>query len=173
MSPEVPAFCAEVPSTVTPAGVRKEGMNPPLPNSVPGATLKDFLAITKALSDENRVRMLLVLRDREVCLCQLAEFIGLALSTASKHMSILRQADLVETRKDGRWLYYRLAGPEAAPVVREALHWLQVTLEEDRQISKDRERLHNTQELYSRNPCANRGSEVDLSQEDSSCGDRV
>jgi len=72
--------------------------------------MRDFLAITKALSDETRLRLLLALRDQEVCLCQLVELVSLASSTVSKHMSILRQSRLVDGRKDGRWMYYRLAG---------------------------------------------------------------
>ncbi len=129
-------------------------MKLPLSTSVSGATLKDFLAITKALSDENRVRMLLVLRGREVCLCQLADFIGLALSTASKHMSILRQAGLVETRKDGRWLYYRQAGAEAAPVVKEALRWVQETLGETPRTLCDLQQLREALKTYPENACS-------------------
>ena len=70
----------------------------------------DFMAIAKALADENRVRLLLALQKQELCVCQLIELIGLAPSTVSKHMSILRQARLVEARKEGRWVYYRPAG---------------------------------------------------------------
>ncbi len=128
-------------------------MKPTFPSHLPGLSLRDFLAVTKALSDENRVRMLLVLRDREVCLCQLAEFIGLALSTASKHMSILRQAGLVETRKDGRWHYYRLAGPEAAPPVVEALRWVQKALGGTSQARPDLERLPEALRTYPENAC--------------------
>ena len=78
----------------------------------------------KALADENRVRLLLALRKQELCLCQLVELVGLAPSTVSKHMSILRQARLVEGRKDGRWQYYRLAGANASPAVRQAIEWV-------------------------------------------------
>ena len=53
--------------------------------------MRDFLAVTKALADETRVRLLLALRDHELCLCQLVELVALASSTVSKHMSILRQ----------------------------------------------------------------------------------
>jgi ArsR family transcriptional regulator, arsenate/arsenite/antimonite-responsive transcriptional repressor len=45
-----------------------------------------------------------------LCLSQIIELLGLAPSTVSKHMAILHQAGLAETRKDGRWIYYRLAG---------------------------------------------------------------
>ncbi|MHC4105048.1 MAG: ArsR/SmtB family transcription factor, partial [Planctomycetota bacterium] len=68
----------------------------------------DFINMTKALSDENRVRAIMMLRNGELCVCQLIEMLGLAPSTVSKHMSILRQARLVQVRKEGRRMYYRL-----------------------------------------------------------------
>src|SRR3972149_9935915 len=85
-----------------------------------GDTMRDFMAVTKALADENRVRLLLALRKRELCLCQLIELVQLAPSTVSKHMSILKEAGLVDCRKEGRWMYYRLPGSDAAAVVRKA-----------------------------------------------------
>ena len=69
----------------------------------------EFLNITKALAEENRLRILLALDGAELCVCQLVELLELAPSTVSKHMSVLRQARLVESRKDGRWMHYRLA----------------------------------------------------------------
>ena len=96
-----------------------------------GVGLWDFMAIAKALSDEQRVRMLLALQGRELCLCQLVELVSLAPSTVSKHMSILRQSRLVEGRKEGRWMYYRLAGPRAAPAVRQAIDWVRRSLVND------------------------------------------
>jgi len=79
--------------------------------------VKQYLAITKALSDPNRVRMLCALRVGELCVCQLIELLGLAPSTVSKHLSVLNQAELVESRKEGRWVHYRLPrkrGPDVA-----------------------------------------------------------
>ena len=70
--------------------------------------MKQYLVIIKALSDLSRVRMLCALRGGELCGCQLIELLGLAPSTVSKHLSILNQAELVESRKEGRWVYYRL-----------------------------------------------------------------
>ncbi|TFG44900.1 MAG: ArsR family transcriptional regulator, partial [Candidatus Brocadiia bacterium] len=55
-----------------------------------------FLSITKALADESRVRTLMALDGRELCVCQITELLGLAPSTVSKHMAILTQARLVE-----------------------------------------------------------------------------
>jgi len=103
--------------------------------------MRDFLAITKALSDETRLRLLLALRHQEVCLCQLVELVSLASSTVSKHMSILRQSRLVDGRKDGRWMYYRLAGKEAPLAVRKALQWTLESLADDRRAAEDTARL--------------------------------
>ena len=86
--------------------------------------MREFMNITKALADENRVRMLLALREGELCVCQITELFGLAPSTMSKHLSILHQAGLVESRKDGRWIYYRLPGKDAPLAVREAIDWV-------------------------------------------------
>jgi ArsR family transcriptional regulator, arsenate/arsenite/antimonite-responsive transcriptional repressor len=72
-------------------------------------TMDDFIAITKAFSDPHRVRALLALRKGELCVCQIIELLGLAPSTISKHMSVLKQAGLVVGRKDSRWVYYRLS----------------------------------------------------------------
>lgn len=82
----------------------------------------DFLNITKALTDENRLRILMALRNRELCVCQVTAFLDLAPSTTSKHLSVLRQARLIESAKHGKWVYYRLADAEhASPAVRDAL----------------------------------------------------
>ena len=91
--------------------------------------MRQFMNITKALSDESRVRVLLALRGGELCVCQLIDMLGLAPSTVSKHMTILAQADLIVCRKDGRWHYYRLPGAqEAEPPIRAALAWLDTTI---------------------------------------------
>jgi ArsR family transcriptional regulator len=100
------------------------------------------------------VRLLLVLGEGEVCLCQLADFIGLALSTASRHMSILREAGLVRTRKAGRWLYFRQAGCDATPVVREALGWLRVSLAHDPQAGRDRQHFEDVLQCSPEDSCA-------------------
>jgi ArsR family transcriptional regulator, arsenate/arsenite/antimonite-responsive transcriptional repressor len=90
--------------------------------------MKEFLDLTKALADENRVRLLLALRGGELCACQLTELLRLAPSTVSKHLFLLKHAGLVESRKDGRWIYFKLAGKKAPVVVREAMDWINKSL---------------------------------------------
>jgi DNA-binding transcriptional ArsR family regulator len=102
--------------------------------------MESFLAITRALSDENRVRALLALRDKEICVCQLIELLQLAPSTVSKHMTVLRQARLVEGQKRGRWMYYRQATVDAPFEVRKALEWVRACALSSR-IRDDRKRL--------------------------------
>ena len=98
--------------------------------------MRDFMAITKSLSDRNRVRVLMFLRGGELCVCQLIEMLGLAPSTVSKHMSILYQAGLVETRKEGRWTYYRLSD-NPSPIIQGALGWIEKSLSRESQIVAD------------------------------------
>ena len=86
------------------------------------------MAITKALSDPNRVRMLLALRHGELCVCQITELFGFAPSTISKHLSILHQAHLILSRKSERWVYYRLPDKTAPVAVRDALDWVHKSL---------------------------------------------
>lgn len=100
-----------------------------------------ILNITKALSDENRVRALMILEDGELCVCQIIELLGLAPSTVSKHMSILRQAGLVEARKQQRWMYYSLAAENSPKEVRQIIKWLSTNLQDDPKIKKDKKEL--------------------------------
>ena len=79
--------------------------------------LASIVRIGLALSDSTRVRLLHALRGGELCVCQLIELVGLSPSTVSKHLSILRDAGLVDSRKDGRWVHYRLAAHPRFPVV--------------------------------------------------------
>jgi ArsR family transcriptional regulator len=100
-----------------------------------------FLNITKALAEENRVRILLALEGHELCVCQIIELLELAPSTVSKHMSVLRQARLVESRKDGRWMFYRLADESAPAEVNEAVAWVKKSLSPNKRIHEDAKRL--------------------------------
>ena len=99
--------------------------------------MQDFLSITKALSDENRVRVLMALNVGELCVCQIIELLNLAPSTVSKHMSILKQARLVEGEKNGKWVYYRLPGGGAPKAAAEAIEWAKRHLVSEATIKRD------------------------------------
>jgi DNA-binding transcriptional ArsR family regulator len=101
----------------------------------------EFLNITKALAEENRIRILMALEVEELCVCQITELLELAPSTVSKHMSVLKQARLVESRKDGRWMFYRLADESAPAEVNEAIVWIKKSLAPNKRIHEDVKRL--------------------------------
>ena len=103
--------------------------------------MRAFMNISKALADETRVRILMALRDGELCVCQVTEFLGLAPSTVSKHLSLLYQAGLVESRKEGRWIYYHLPNGGLARSTRLALDWVIDSTEKDPVITADNKRL--------------------------------
>jgi ArsR family transcriptional regulator, arsenate/arsenite/antimonite-responsive transcriptional repressor len=97
--------------------------------------------MTKALADENRLRLVLALRAGELCVCQLTELLGLAMSTVSKHLSILYQAGLLNARKEGRWMYYSLPGKAAPTATREAVAWVTRSLAVSPRVAEDARRL--------------------------------
>jgi len=113
-----------------------------------------FARIAKALSDQNRVRALMMLCQGELCVCQLIEMLGLAPSTVSKHMSILFQAGLVDARKQGRWNYYRLADDDAPEGVRQAIRWVQSTLADNKQIHADAKQVRRVCKMDKAALCA-------------------
>lgn len=105
--------------------------------------VREVLSISKALSDENRVRVLMALRAGELCLCQIIELLRLAPSTASKHLTLLYQAGLVERRKEGKWHYFQLPGDDAPRAARSAVDWLTEMLADEPLIIEDAERLNH------------------------------
>jgi len=104
--------------------------------------MRDFMFITRALADPHRVRILLALRRRELCVCQITELFGLAFSTVSKHLSILHQAGLIQSRKSERWVYYRLPGKSAPVAVREGLDWVKKSLAKTVEAAADAKKLN-------------------------------
>ncbi len=101
----------------------------------------EFIAVTKALADEHRVRILAALQAGELCVCQLIALLDLAPSTVSKHLTILKHAKLIEARKDGRWVHYRLADPQAPHVAHDAILWVRGALSKEKQVVEDAKRL--------------------------------
>jgi ArsR family transcriptional regulator, arsenate/arsenite/antimonite-responsive transcriptional repressor len=73
-------------------------------------------AISKfqALSDQTRLRILTLLNEGELCVCDLVEILTVPQPTASRHLAYLRKAGLVKGRKDGLWMYYSLTAPTSA-----------------------------------------------------------
>ena len=94
----------------------------------------------RALADRTRLRLLNLLGDGEVCVCFFVEVLGMSQPKISRHLAYLRRAGVVSSRREGKWMHYRVVEPAAEPaarVFREARAWLA----EEREMKRDRERL--------------------------------
>jgi DNA-binding transcriptional ArsR family regulator len=68
--------------------------------------------ILKAVADETRLRILNILRAREMCVCEIMIALNLTQPTASHHLRILESAELVEDLRKGKWVFYKIANPK-------------------------------------------------------------
>lgn len=100
--------------------------------------LEQFEIVAKAAADRNRIRILKLLEGGELCVCQVTTVLDLAPATISKHLSVLRTAGLVQQRRDGRWVYYRLAEQDFTPYARRVLELAAASLTDDPTVAEDR-----------------------------------
>jgi ArsR family transcriptional regulator len=97
--------------------------------------MREFIKVMKALSDSNRVKMLKMLQRKVMCVCEIQTALGLAQSTASKHLKILEEAGLITYAKEGLWVNYRLADGAGNPYVANLLGNLRYWLEDDAEVA--------------------------------------
>ena len=102
--------------------------------------MKETAQLFKALSDETRLRILALLPYGELCVCDLMEIMGLPQSTVSRHLATLRQSELVEDRRQGVWIFYRLM-ESSESVYRELLDILSENMGHMEQVQADRKKL--------------------------------
>ena len=103
--------------------------------------MRDLEAALKAAGDPTRTRILKLLEGGGLCVCQVQAVLGLAPSTVSKHLAILKGAGLVEDRRDGRWIHYGIASESHNPYAPKLLALLKGPLDEDPKVVGDRKRL--------------------------------
>ena len=117
--------------------------------------MRELLAVSKALSDESRIRALVAVRDGELCLCQIIQVLGLSPATVSKHMDILERSGLVQRRRQGKWRYYKLTGGESTPAASSALKWVLDELRTDPLLTEDARRIRKVkrQDLVEASSC--------------------
>lgn len=94
-----------------------------------------------SLGDQTRLRLLNLMAEQEICVCYFVEVLEQPQPNISRHLAYLRRAGLVEARREGKWMHYRIATPAepgAASVLRETLLWLRA----DRSMQADLARLN-------------------------------
>lgn len=102
--------------------------------------LEAMETLFKALADETRLRILGLLLTGEVCVCDIHESLKIPQSKASRHLAYLRRTGLVDTRRDGLWVHYRLAGL-ADPVLSAITDSVRHALTHADSVQRDAERL--------------------------------
>jgi len=70
--------------------------------------MQSLVKTFKALSDPGRIRILRMLEVKPLCVCEITEVLGLAVSTVSRHLSILKDAGFISDKKEQKWVEYRL-----------------------------------------------------------------
>ena len=98
--------------------------------------MKSFLKVMKALSDPNRVKIIKLLQQKMMCVCELQGALKIAQPTVSKHLKILEEAGMVCYAKDGLCVNYFLADGSASPYASSVLGNLKHWLEEDPEIAE-------------------------------------
>ncbi|OPX23252.1 MAG: hypothetical protein B1H03_02370 [Planctomycetales bacterium 4484_113] len=102
----------------------------------------ELVVILKALADESRLRILRALTHRSLCVCELAAFLGLAMSTVSEHLSVLHDAGLVRSVRAGTWVNYFLAELEEGDPRKLLLRLVEQMTGEKEQWKQELARLH-------------------------------
>jgi len=103
---------------------------------VPDAALAHFVDVAKSFAHPARLRILAMLRDGDLCVCQVTAILGLAASTVSGHLADLRRSGVLTERKEGRWVHYELT---SQPPLARLIDDLLAAVEDDPQISDDRQ----------------------------------
>jgi ArsR family transcriptional regulator, arsenate/arsenite/antimonite-responsive transcriptional repressor len=96
----------------------------------------------RALADRTRLRLLNLIGNREVCVCFFVEILGTNQPKISRHLAYLRRAGIVEARREGKWMHYRVSEP-TDPTAKSFLQGVRSWLEQDEAMKKDRARLDN------------------------------
>ncbi len=102
--------------------------------------LQEMELLFRALADRTRLRLINLMGEGEICVCFLVEALRTSQPKISRHLAFLKRAGIVEARRDGKWMHYRLIDPadeRAVEVMKEVRRWLK----EDSEMQRDSARL--------------------------------
>ena len=94
------------------------------------------IAFGNALADETRFRVIHLVLDRTLCVCELAEILGLPQSTLSSHLRVIQRAELLECEKRGKWCFYRVK-PALRPVLDSVFRHFGTSPDTDKVLARD------------------------------------
>lgn len=114
--------------------------------------VKDLVLAAKAFADPSRIRILVALRKRELCVCELCDGLGVTQSTLSTHLQIIRKAGLVSARKQGKWMYYAIT-PQAKRLVDFLFQFFPDSLKTSATLRRDEKKLARRLALRDNGAC--------------------
>ncbi len=100
----------------------------------------DLVRLFAALADPTRLRLLNLMRGREVCVCYFVEILQQSQPKISRHLAYLRNAGIVSARRDGKWMHYSILRPED-PAAASILDAVLLSIGEDKRMRVDLARL--------------------------------
>ncbi len=100
---------------------------------------RQVVKVFRALGDSNRIRIVKMLEERDLCVCEVREVLNLSNSTVSKHLSILHDAGLITQTKEGKWVNYGINSKSESPFVRSVMGLLKLSLHDDESVRSDTE----------------------------------
>lgn len=103
--------------------------------------MNELSQLFKVLSDRNRLRILKMLEKKPLCVCEITQILGLAASTTSKHLSLLKEVDLIFEQKDKKWVNYHLNRASQKTYVKKILPLIEGWLNDDEAIQQDSEKV--------------------------------
>lgn len=114
--------------------------------------MNELVSTARAFADPSRVRILMALREQELCVCELCDALDVTQSTLSTHLQVIRSAGLVSARKQGKWMYYAIA-PTARPLVGSLFHSFADALKSDPKLRQDARKLNQRLALRDNGAC--------------------
>ncbi len=116
--------------------------------------IQEYTKVFKAFADRSRARILKMLEEQELCVCQIMAVLDLKQPTVSKHLSVLKKAGLVEARRNGTWVFYRLSHRRRNNFDQAHLGLLRNWLNDDPVVRTDRAKLREVLKVDPRELCS-------------------
>ena len=114
--------------------------------------MRELVKVFKAVADKNRIRILKMLQHKKMCVCELSAVLGITRPSVSRHLSLMKEAGLVEDERNSPWIDYRLCEEKInhyAPIIQS---YLKDWINDDPKIKEDIKKIKtlNREELCSK-----------------------
>jgi ArsR family transcriptional regulator, arsenate/arsenite/antimonite-responsive transcriptional repressor len=105
--------------------------------------MRDKIELFKVMSEPNRVRILMMLLQKPLCVCEITSILELTTATVSNHLSYLRQNGFIEDEKEGKWINYRIVKNIEDPMVKNLIDSLPDWFAREKEIQEDLLKVKN------------------------------